>query len=139
MRSAAQLLGTPRARLAHYGLLLAWLLATGVHLDLAQIYAWTTMGFRFARTESVGEAFVSTFKRERMCHLCHAVDKARQQQRAATAVPTVDTKPVIVFLALPVVLLPQPLGARLEFRAVSENGIGRARPPLPPPRGAWFA
>ncbi len=129
----------PPARLAHLGLLVAWLLATGVHLDVAQIYAWTTMGFRFARTESVGEAFVSTFKRERMCHLCHAVDKARKQQRAATVIPTDDTKPVIVFLALPVVVLPQPPGARLEQWAVSENGIGRARPPSPPPRGGWNA
>ncbi len=129
------MLCTSRARLAHLGLLVAWLLATGVHLDVAQLYAWTTMGFRFARTESVGEAFVSTFKRERMCHLCHAVDKAREQQREATAVPTSDAKPVIVFLALPVVVLPHPPGACLVQRAVSENGIGRARPPSPPPRG----
>lgn len=128
-----------RLRLAHLGLLVAWLLATGVHLDALQLYAWTTMGFRFARTESVGEAFVSTFKRERMCHLCHAVDKARGQQRAATAVPTDEAKPVIVFLALPVVVLPRPPSARFELRAEREDGIGRARPPLPPPRDERFA
>ena len=97
------------------------------------------MGFRFARTESLGGAVVSTFKRERMCHLCHAVVDARKQQRASTVLPTDETKPLVVFLALPVVMLPQPPSARLEHRAVSENGIGRARPPLPPPRGAWFA
>ncbi len=128
-----------RLRLAHLGLLVAWLLATGVHLDALQLYAWTTMGFRFARTESVGEAFVSTFKRERMCHLCHAVDKARAQQREATAVPRDESKPVIVFLALPVVVLARPPSARVENQAEREDGIGRARPPFPPPRATACA
>lgn len=97
------------------------------------------MGFRFARTESVGEAFVSTFKRERMCHLCHAVDNARQRQRAATAVPRDESKPVIVFLALPVVVLARPPSARVENQAEREDGIGRARPPFPPPRATACA
>ncbi|MBK8476119.1 MAG: hypothetical protein IPL39_07325 [Opitutaceae bacterium] len=125
----------PRARLAHLGLLVGWLLATGMHLDVLQLYAWTTMGFRFARTESVGEAFASTFKGERMCHLCHAVVDARKQQRAASALPTEEQKAVIVFLALPVIVLVSPPAERWPQERVEWIGVGRPRPPLPPPRG----
>ena len=92
------------------------------------------MGFRFARTESVGEAFVSTFKGERMCHLCHAVSDARQQQRAATALPSDEVKALIVFLSLPVIYLTEPPSMRWSKGWIVRAGICRGRPPVPPPR-----
>lgn len=92
------------------------------------------MALRFARNESVGDAIVTTLKPESMCHLCHAVKRAREQRRELPVLPAADGKPLIVFLALPVVVLPEPPGSPLQAGAARENGIGRARPPLPPPR-----
>jgi hypothetical protein len=123
-------------RFARICLPLAWLLAAGFHLDALQLYAWTTMAIRFARNESVGDAIVTTLKPESMCRLCHAVKRARDRQQQSPVLPQNDTKPVIVFLALPVVVLPEPPGRRLDAAAVHGTGIERARPPLPPPRGS---
>ncbi|HLP02719.1 MAG TPA: hypothetical protein VK163_11900 [Opitutaceae bacterium] len=123
------------SRFARICLPLAWLLAAGFHLDALQLYAWTTMAFRFARNESVGDAIVTTLKPESMCHLCHAVKRARDRQQQSPVLPQNDAKPAIVFLALPVMVLPEPPGRKLDAVAVRGIGIERARPPLPPPRG----
>ncbi len=92
------------------------------------------MALRFARHESVGAAIVTTLKPGSMCSLCHAVKQAREQRPESPVLPPDDAKPAIVFLALPGVVLPEPRGVLFQAGEAGETGIGRARPPLPPPR-----
>lgn len=130
---------TSRFRPVQLGLLLAWLLATGLHLDVLQFCAWTRMAFRFARTESVGEAIVTTLRPESMCHLCHTVQRERARRREQPVLAQAGDRPVLVFLALPEVVVVAPRGDWSRVWAERSGGIGRARPPLPPPRGGMRA
>ncbi len=139
MRPAARNARTVRTRIAHLGLVLAWLLATGMHLDVLQLYAWTSMGFRFAQTEGAAQAVVSTFKEERMCHLCHAVQAARKQERKDPAVAPDQSRPDLVFLAVATVTLAPPANPTWRWSSATTPEIDRPRPPLPPPRDHAFA
>lgn len=92
------------------------------------------MAFRFARTESAGEAIVTTLKPGSMCHLCHAVQRERARRREQPVLVQAGDRPVLVFLALPEVVIDAPRGDWSRVWAERDGGIGRARPPLPPPR-----
>jgi hypothetical protein len=126
-----------RSKLSLILTLLAWLLATGSHWDLVQTYAWGRMIATYSQSMSVTEAVKKTFTPETMCNLCQSVATAKQSSQGKDAVP--GASPCKVFLACaPSVqrfIFPAPAQSGLRFHALSAFSLGRAAPPVPPPRG----
>jgi hypothetical protein len=126
-----------RRKIALVCTLTAWLLATGAQWDLVQTFAWARMFAANARTLPAGAALDRTFSPEGRCELCGVVSTAKQQQRetdgnAPGGKP--DGKLLLVFQPAPVVVVTAPDFAPWPSAEPCVVSIGRAAPPLPPPR-----
>ena len=70
--------------------LVAWLFASGSHLDLAQTFAWGRMLAINSTELSFGKALQKTFSAGGRCEICSVIDQARQEQ-AKNATATAPT------------------------------------------------
>lgn len=128
-----------RRRLPFLSLLCAWLLATGSQWDLVQTFAWGKMIVTYAQTMPLTDAVRLTFTPNNLCGLCEAVSEAQQQQTDA-ALPGDPAgklaKIPLVFQASSIFVASAPAMQGLSSDALLEmQGIPRAAPPVPPPRG----
>ncbi|MBW8781928.1 MAG: hypothetical protein JF599_08580 [Verrucomicrobia bacterium] len=71
-----------RCRLSLYGLLFAWLCASGSLLDVAQGFAWLRMCAGYTQTMPLTVALHRTFDPEKPCEICTAVLNARKAAEA---------------------------------------------------------
>ncbi len=117
-------------------ILTAWLLATGSQWDLVQAFAWARMFTDNVRTLSVVEAAKRTFSPEGRCEMCAAVTTAKQQQESTDQGAGGKSlgKTLLVYLPAPAVVIAAPVMTLLARSEDVVVGLGRAAPPLPPPR-----
>jgi len=116
--------------------LTAWLLATGSQWDAVQTFAFGRMWIVNARTLPLLDAAERTFSPEGRCLICAAVTAAKQQEENSAAVPEGRAGGKIFLLYQPA---PAPVVAAPAFSPWSPSdplvrSLGRAAPPLPPPR-----
>jgi len=119
--------------------LVAWLLATGSQLDAVQAFAWVRMFAANAHELPLGAALERTFSPEGRCHLCVAVSEAKQQQRDNAPASAPETgqfgaKILLAFQPVPDVSLVAPETGAWPAGIETVGSVGRAAPPLPPPR-----
>ena len=127
--------GVP-SRLSLYGLLFAWLCASGSLLDVAQGFAWLRMCAGYTQTMPLSAAVHRTFDPEKPCEICTAVLNARKaaeagHQPAEQAV--IEKMLLIAFSTEPE--LPAPV---FEVWPALVDVFAEARSypvPVPPPRG----
>lgn len=128
-----------RRRLSIISLLFAWLLATGSQWDVVQTFAWGKMIVTYAQSMRVTEAVRLTFTPGNMCSLCHAVSEAKQQQTddALPGDPAGKLAKIpLVFQASSVFVSSAPTVQGVSPDEFLEmQGVARAAPPVPPPRG----
>lgn len=127
-------------RLASLSLLFAWLCASGVVLDVAQVFAWGRMFAGYVRTESIAKAARETFDPAKPCELCGAVSKAREASRgSAPAVPSAGADKMVMILerSAPVVVLRPARTWPDVSPLLPEDRAGEV--PVPPPRRAVAA
>jgi hypothetical protein len=116
-------------------LLSAWLLATGVHWDAIQVFAWGRMFADNARTLPVLAAVRQTFDPQEMCGMCCAVQAAKREQREAAAVGQAEGKAPLVIQPVARVIVAVPAGQPRMTKESEIPAIERDAPPVPPPRG----
>ena len=125
-----------RRRLSLFLTLAAWLLATGSQWDFVQTFAWAQMFAANARVLSLSAALDRTFSPEGRCPICAAVAHAKQQEESPGNVPDGKFSGKIFLLCQPA---PAPVVAAPDFTPWSTSDplirtLGRAAPPLRPPR-----
>ena len=125
-----------RRRLSLLLTLTAWLLATGSEWDLVQTFALGRMFVTNVRTMPLLDAAKRTLSPEGRCPICAAVTAAKQQEENSAAVPEGRAGGKIFLLYQPA---PAPVVAAPAFSSWSPSdplvrSLGRAAPPLPPPR-----
>lgn len=118
-------------------LLLAWLFATGTHWDLVQVAGWTRMWYQSAQTESVVAALDATFAPGATCELCAVADEGRAGTGPASdALLRPLGRPVLVtWDEEPVRNLKRDSEDYACVWSARFEGLTRASPPTPPPRG----
>lgn len=118
--------------------LVAWLLATGSQLDAVQAFAWVRMFAANAHELPLGAALERTFSPEGRCHLCVAVSEAKQKQQDSPASAPENgqfgAKILLAFQPIPDVSLVAPEAGAWPVGIEMVGSVGRAAPPLPPPR-----
>jgi hypothetical protein len=114
----------------------AWLMATGTHWDVVQVAAWSHMWARNLQTESIIEAFASTFSPEQMCGLCKSVQAAKNDPSpdGITLNPLSEKAPLLPLSSPLVNLCPPVVVTAFHHVAQSAPETERRTPPLPPPR-----
>ena len=124
-----------RARLTL--ILFGWLIATGACWDLVQMAAWTRMWFVQLEERSPAVAFVETFSPDALCRVCEYVQTAkRTTEESAPVAPKFPATLLWVPAEEALIIFPgEPLPPGL-LQLIVRPGIGRAAPPVPPPRGA---
>jgi hypothetical protein len=126
-----------RRNLSILAVLFAWLIATGSQWDLIQVFAWGKMMATYSRIMPLRDAVALTFTPGNLCDICRLVDAAKEKQTEAgnPAASQAPEKPLVICVA-PAVVVQAPAPT---FEGLAEPkapcGIGRAAPPLPPPRG----
>jgi hypothetical protein len=124
-----------RSKFTHLIMLTAWLFATGVQWDLVQVAAWARMFANNARVLPWRDALELTFSPDGMCHACHAVREAKQDDSEnASSVVTNAAKEPLVFQSPVEMIVAAPDGRPwilIESALVAHD---RARPATPPPR-----
>ncbi len=122
-------------KLSIISLLVAWLCANGLMLDVMQCVAWAKMFAGYAPHMSVTAALSETFDPAKPCQLCTRVAEARSQQTLPTSqtVHAID-KIVLIAQSAPARVTPAP--AREAWpRPWAENAERRIEAvPQPPPR-----
>ena len=123
-------------------MLCAWLLASGVQWDLAQLFAWGRMTVAYSRTMSLREAVRLTFTPDNWCDVCRFVSAARGQGdgQSPDTPPPQDTAvagKLLPVAATSVVVAPAHVTAwRVPPSAEGAHSHGRPEPPTEPPRAA---
>ena len=120
-------------------LLVAFLgvIATGEQWDLIQAFAWGRMVTQYARTVPLNEAVAKTFDGE-MCPICQMVASARKREQSRSNMPEtkVYSKILLFHQAAPdAVAGARPSVAWFPSEPAALT-VGRAAPPVPPPRAA---
>lgn len=111
---------------------LALVLATGLHWAALQTVAWTTMLAGHLRGDSLAQAVSKTFDGRHPCCLCKAIAAAKKSEKKSETV-----SPALKMEFPPVggslVLIP-PAKLALVSRSDTIAESRAAKPPLPPPR-----
>jgi hypothetical protein len=120
------------ARFGKFLVVIALVLATGLHWAALQTLAWTTMLAGNLCGQSLTEAVSQTFDGKHLCPLCRAIAAAKQNEKRSEAVAAtlkMEFPPVAEKLIL---ISPKPFSAfsLAEFSAASSF----PKPPVPPPR-----
>jgi hypothetical protein len=115
--------------------LLAWLMATGSHWDVAQTIGWGRMIANYAQSMPLLEAVRLTFTPGNECSVCTVVREAKKAEQAATpAAAKTDTKITLVFQPSPTVIFTVPPTRHWSLGDHEFIPVERTAPPLPPPR-----
>lgn len=124
-----------RRKSAVLGVLLGWLCATGVQWDFVQAFAWARMLGDNARQLPLLAAVDRTFSPAGRCEFCELVTSAKQATDPA-GLPAGKAETAIKLLPPPAgkVVVVAPRFAAWPETPSDTAGIGRAPPPLPPPR-----
>ena len=128
-------------RLINILVLGAWLLASGVHWDAVQSFAWGRMIATYSRTMSLDHAVRLTFTANNLCDICVFVADAKT--RASDESGAGDTTPGTSVAAAKTPLALPPEHA-FVFRSISApewpvddfepGACARPAPPTEPPR-----
>jgi hypothetical protein len=114
---------------------LALVLATGLHWAALQTVAWTTMLAGNLCGESFTEAVSQTFDGQHLCPLCRAIAAAKKSEKKSEAVAStlkMEFPPVAEHFAL---IPPSPVSALSRAGLFAEATF--PKPPLPPPRSLF--
>ena len=114
---------------------LALVLATGLHWAALQTIAWTTMLAANLTTSSFSEAVSDTFDGGHPCCLCKAIKAAKQSEKKSEAVAPalkMEFPPV----AEKIDLFPPAQFDLLPEQNIFADSLG-APPPSPPPRSLF--
>jgi hypothetical protein len=121
-------------------LVLAWVCAQGVLLEVAQVIAWSRMFAGFADTMRVADAVKETFDPANACPMCRAIEKAREAERGKAPVapnaPEDAAKLVLVCASVDTVVYPPSLGDLLIERSTAPS---EWHPQVPKPRPRTIA
>jgi hypothetical protein len=119
-------------RLGHVALILAVLAASGLHWNLLQTVAWTTMLADHLCTASFGEAIEKTFDGKHPCCLCRQIAAGKTTEKKSDFS---SSSKKLEFIAGGLVLVFNPPQA---FTLLTDRNCAsheRAhKPPTPPPR-----
>ncbi len=122
-----------RPRLTRILLLTAWLMATGSHWDLMQVFAWSRMLIHNAEVLPVREALEFTFTPRGMCTLCHIVQDGKRENADAHSLATATpVKAPLVFQALARIVVTSP-STDSWSDSFAPPGIREQDAPDPPP------
>jgi hypothetical protein len=114
---------------------LALVLATGLHWAALQTVAWTTMLAANWTTGSFSMAVSNTFDGQHLCPLCRAIaaaKKSEQKREFTSAMLKLEFPPV----ADKIVLIPaKPFSTRSATDTFADSSF--PRPPVPPPRSRF--
>lgn len=116
-------------------LLSAWLMATGMHWDALQVFAWSRMFAANVRTLPVVAALRQTFDPQEMCGMCCSVQQAKREQRQEVGAGQGSGKAPLVIQPVASVIVAPPGARPLPADRSEGSGTERASPPVPPPRG----
>ncbi len=127
------MLRRPRVYLA----LFLCFIATGAQWDLVQTFAWGRMVATYAKSMPLTKAVSKTFSGE-MCGLCTLVASTEKQDRNQSTVPEVksETKMLLFFQDAPNTSVNVPIAVTWIPSDPVTTTVGRAAPPVPPPRVA---
>jgi hypothetical protein len=116
--------------------LAAWLFATGSQWDFVQTFAWGRMFVANAQTMPLLDAARRTFSTEGRCPICAAVSRAKQQEENSAAVPGGKSagKIFLFYQPAPAPVVATPAFSPWSLSAPLFRTLGRADPPLRPPR-----
>jgi hypothetical protein len=125
-----------RQKLAILSLLTAWFLATGSQWDVVQSFAWARMMVGYAKVMPLGEAVAETFDPAKLCPLCQAVSRAKQQQDRSMP-PEVNFRAKLVMIFQPATKLVATVHQEYSWPRSDWNvpTTDKPSPPVPPPRG----
>jgi len=113
-----------------------WLISTGAHWDVIQVFAWVNMFSSNIGEISYREAVVRTFDPAEKCEVCAVVEKAKQEEQSNSilAGQFKEKQPLIV-LSVKLIIASDP---ELDFSRTPDcyrNWIGMIyRAAVPPPR-----
>lgn len=115
----------------------ALVLVLGAHWSLLQLGAWVGMTIAYSRTASLSVALEKTLSGRHPCAVCHLVREGRAAEASAAREVPVKKETKLEFLAVAAgpALFPPSVLPPVFFPALPA-GLGRAAPPLPPPRAA---
>jgi hypothetical protein len=129
-----------RSKCTHLLMLTAWLLATGSHWDVVQVFAWGRMFAQNVRVLPALDAAELTFSPTRLCKLCQVVRDAKQDRPGESApAGKILTKEPVVFLARTQVVIAAPTSSPWIVTEVAPMACDRTPPPTPPPRAVAAA
>ena len=109
----------------------------GGHWAILQGIAWAGMVSQYSQHQDLGTALVQTFDGKHPCPLCLAIAKKRQTEDRRV-VQSVVGKLLAVLLESAWTAL-QPGKSFVYFEVDYRPEGRRTAPPIPPPRGGWFA
>ena len=109
----------------------------GGHWAVLQTVAWTAMIIEGSRTSSLAVAVSETFRGDKPCSLCHAVQEGREQEQNLPATIQADKK-IDKFLARSQASVPVPLPRDFRYPLAPRETftIRTSEPPVPVPRFA---
>jgi hypothetical protein len=109
----------------------------GGHWAVLQTVAWTAMIIEGSRTSSLAVAVSETFRGDKPCSLCHAVQEGRKQEQNLPATIQADKK-IDKFLARSPATVPPPAPTHFRYPLVPRETLPSRtpEPPVPVPRFA---
>jgi len=120
------------ARCGKLMVVLALVLATGLHWAALQTVAWTTMLASNLRSDTFAQAVDKTFDGRHPCCLCKAIAAAKRSgQKSETVSPTMKME--FPPLAKQMVLIPPARFEKIPLQSTFADSLF-SRPPVPPPR-----
>ncbi len=117
--------------------LIASLFATGAQWDAVQVAAWARMFSSNLQVLPLGAALERTLSPEGRCEICGAVSTAKREHssnESTAADGKIDGKLPLIFQPAPAVIVAVPTFAPWPPDDSLAGSVGRAAPPLPPPR-----
>jgi hypothetical protein len=123
-----------RSQLTKILMLVAWLLATGSHWDVVQVFAWGRMLAHNARVLPLRDALELTFSAQGRCQVCLTVQDNRPAAGEEAAAVSLLAKEPLVFQTVTGVVVAPPTSAAWIEGATSWLTHDRTAPPTPPPR-----
>jgi hypothetical protein len=109
----------------------------GGHWAVLQSIAWLGMVSQYSQHEDIGTALVQTFDGKHPCPLCLAIAKKRQTEDRQVAQNVANE--LVAVLLEPTWMTSQSGRSLAYFEFEYRPEARRTAPPVPPPRGSWFA
>jgi hypothetical protein len=120
------------ARFGKFPVVIALVLATGLHWAALQTVAWTTMLAGNLCDESLTEAVAQTFDGKHLCPLCRAIAAAKKSEKKSEAVSPLQKLEFPPVAEKFVLVSPKPIPAFSPAKFSADSSF--PKPPVPPPR-----